>query len=126
MAIAEHSPEFVTHLTKRINVLLDTESIGALDSDLYTTNEKSGESSGKILVLRGIQRVAYLSNIEITDMFMTSIQFLLFLFSLCWFVSWRLRQLLRFWCEAKLSKKGNLKSTVDNGHPLSKVLITVY
>ena len=30
MAIAEHSPEFVTHLTKRINVLLDTESIGAL------------------------------------------------------------------------------------------------
>ena len=80
MAIAEHSPEFVTHLTKRINVLLDTESIGALDSDLYTTNEKSGESSGKILVLRGIQRVAYLSNIEITDMFMTSIQFLLFCF----------------------------------------------
>ena len=68
----------MTHLTKRINVLLDTESIGALDSDLYTTNEKSGESSGKILVLRGIQRVAYLSNIEITDMFMTSIQFLLF------------------------------------------------
>ena len=105
MAIAEHSPEFMTHLTKRINVLLDTESIGALDSDLYTTNEKSGESSGKILVLRGIQRVAYLSNIEITDMFMTSIQFLLFLFSLCWFVSWRLKQLLRFWCEAKLSKK---------------------
>ena len=60
-------------------------------------------------MLRGIQRVAYLSNIEITDMFMTSIQFLLFLFSLCWFVSWRLRQLLRFWCEAKLSKKGKFK-----------------
>lgn len=82
MAIVDHSPEFVTHLTKRINVLLDTESMGTLDPNLYTTDEKSSESSGKILVLRGIQRVAYLSRIEITDMFMTSIQFL-FVFCVC-------------------------------------------
>ena len=47
MAIAEHSPEFVTHLTKRINVLLDTESIGALDSDLYTKMKNQANRLGK-------------------------------------------------------------------------------
>ncbi|CCA38194.1 Putative calcium channel [Komagataella phaffii CBS 7435] len=48
------------------------------DSSLYTTDERSGAFNSKILVLRGIQRVAYLANIEITDLFMTGIIFLIF------------------------------------------------
>ncbi|KAL1573762.1 TRP_N domain-containing protein [Candida albicans] len=109
MAIAEHSPEFVTHLTKRINVSLDTESIGALDSDLYTTNEKSGESSGKILVLRGIQRVAYLSNIEITDMFMTSIQFLLFFVFVVLVCLMAFKAIIEILVRSKIIKEGKFK-----------------
>lgn len=46
------------------------------DSDLYTTDENSIGS--KVLVLRGIQRVAYLADIEISNIFMTSITFFLF------------------------------------------------
>ncbi len=45
------------------------------DSSLYTTDEKSSTLSSYILVLRGIQRVAYKSNIEITNLFLTSITF---------------------------------------------------
>ncbi|ANZ75841.1 BA75_02383T0 [Komagataella pastoris] len=48
------------------------------DSSLYTTDERSGAFNSKILVLRGIQRVAFLANIEITDLFMTGIIFLIF------------------------------------------------
>lgn len=50
----------------------------SMDNSLYSTNEKSSNLNSKILVLRGIQRVAYLAKIEITDLFMTSIIFLLF------------------------------------------------
>lgn len=46
------------------------------DSDLYYTNEY--DLSSKTLVLRGIQRVSYLANIEISNVFMTGI--ILFLF----------------------------------------------
>lgn len=59
---------------------LDQQDYGysdTLDSSLYTTDEKSDLSS-KILVLRGIQRVSYLANIEITSLFFTSIAFLFF------------------------------------------------
>ncbi|ODV63192.1 flavin adenine dinucleotide transporter FLC2 [Ascoidea rubescens DSM 1968] len=48
------------------------------DDDLYTTDEKSDDITSKILVLRGIQRVAYLANLEITQLFLTGIIFLLF------------------------------------------------
>ncbi|KAL6454238.1 FLC2 Flavin carrier protein 2 [Candida maltosa Xu316] len=75
-------PEVINHvLTKRASVMLDSDTFGysdALDPDLYSTNEKASDLAGKILVLRGIQRVAYLAQIEITDMFMTGIQFLFF------------------------------------------------
>ncbi|KAI5958845.1 FLC2 [Candida theae] len=70
-----------TGLSKRANILLDSDTYGTadnLDPDLYSTNEKASNLSGKILVLRGIQRVAYLAKIEITDVFMTGICFLLF------------------------------------------------
>lgn len=52
------------------------------DSSLYTTNERNSKDySAKILVLRGIQRVAYLANIEISNLFLTGIViFLFFLF----------------------------------------------
>lgn len=52
------------------------------DSDLYTTNERNSDNySTKILVLRGIQRVAYLANIELSNLFLTGIViFLFFLF----------------------------------------------
>ncbi|KAG0678386.1 hypothetical protein C6P42_000492 [Pichia californica] len=46
------------------------------DSSLYYTDEYN--LSSKTLVLRGIQRVAYLANIEISNIFMTSIIFFLF------------------------------------------------
>lgn len=70
------------HLTifKRA-IALDSDTFGYsdnLDNDSYTTNEKDDDLSSKILVLRGIQRVAYLAKIEITSLFMTAIIFLLF------------------------------------------------
>lgn len=68
---------------KRISISLDNslDDIAYsdnLDSSLYTTDEKDSNITGKILVLRGIQRVAYLAGIEITSLFMTGIIFLLF------------------------------------------------
>lgn len=49
------------------------------DSKLYTTNERNSENySAKILVLRGIQRVAYLANIELSNFFLTGTVFFLF------------------------------------------------
>lgn len=77
----ESLPEISNHLAKRASVLLDSDSFGysdSLDPNLYSTDEKASDLSGKILVLRGIQRVAYLARIEITDFFMTGIQFLFF------------------------------------------------
>ena len=52
------------------SIQLDSDSFGSsgsLDPSLYSTNEKASDLSGKILVLRGIQRVAYLAHIEITN-----------------------------------------------------------
>ncbi|KAK6462763.1 hypothetical protein DFJ63DRAFT_174642 [Scheffersomyces coipomensis] len=71
--------EPVQKLSKRA-ISLDSEDFGytdALDPTLYTTDEK-GNIGTRILVLRGIQRVAYLAGIEITNLFMTTIIFLLF------------------------------------------------
>ena len=53
------------------------------ESHLYTTNERnSSDYANKILVLRGIQRVSYLANIEISNFFLTGIVFFLaFLFA---------------------------------------------
>lgn len=48
------------------------------DSSLYSTNEKEADLSNKILVLRGIQRVAFLAGIEISNLFLTGIVFFLF------------------------------------------------
>lgn len=66
---------------KRDGITLDSDSFGLsdkLDPKLYTTNEKDDSISSKILVLRGVQRVAYLAKIEITDLFMTGIMFTIF------------------------------------------------
>lgn len=68
-------------LHKRLSVSIDSDNFGLsdnLNSTLYTTDEKDPELGGKVLILRGIQRVAYLAGIEITDLFMTSIIFLFF------------------------------------------------
>ncbi|CDK24914.1 unnamed protein product [Kuraishia capsulata CBS 1993] len=59
-----------SHLFKRDE---DVES----DTSLYTTNESDSDVGDKILVLRGIQRVAYLANIEISNLFLTGITFFL-------------------------------------------------
>lgn len=49
------------------------------DSQLYTTNERNTENySNKILVLRGIQRVAFKANIELSNFFLTGVVFFLF------------------------------------------------
>ncbi|KAI3405943.2 FLC2 [Candida oxycetoniae] len=68
-------------VVKRADIQLDSDNFGtsdSLDPDLYSTNEKASDLAGKILVLRGIQRVAYLLGIEITSLFMTGICFLFF------------------------------------------------
>lgn len=68
-------------LHKRLSVSIDSDKFGLsdnLNSTLYTTDEKDPELGGKVLILRGIQRVSYLAGIEITDLFMTSIIFLFF------------------------------------------------
>ncbi|RLV90180.1 Flavin carrier protein 2 [Spathaspora sp. JA1] len=69
------------NIVKRASISLDQGSFGLtdnLDPALYTIDEKDPNIAGKILVLRGIQRVAYLAGIEITDLFMTGIIFLFF------------------------------------------------
>lgn len=49
------------------------------DSSLYTTDEHdTDEITSKILILRGMQRVAYLAGIEISNFFLTGIVFFLF------------------------------------------------
>lgn len=48
------------------------------DTSLYTTDEYSDDLRSRILVLRGVQRVAFLAGIEISDIFMTGIIFFLF------------------------------------------------
>ncbi|KAF6008569.1 hypothetical protein HII13_003893 [Brettanomyces bruxellensis] len=64
-------------LFKRAVSVASGSTIDVLDqTSLYTTNED--DVGSKILVLRGIQRVAYLAGIEISNIFMTSIIFFLF------------------------------------------------
>ncbi|ODQ66000.1 TRP-domain-containing protein [Nadsonia fulvescens var. elongata DSM 6958] len=46
------------------------------DSSVTTTNEASKDLSSKVLILKGIQRVAFLGNIEITNVFLTGFSFL--------------------------------------------------
>lgn len=76
-----YNSQSIPSLSKRASVSLDTGNFGysdKLDNSLYTVNEKSSDLSSKILILRGMQRVAYLAGIELTNLFMTSIMFLLF------------------------------------------------
>lgn len=55
----------------------------ASDSDPVTSNEKDPGLAGKTLILRGMQRVAYLANIEITNLFLTGIVFFFILTVFC-------------------------------------------
>lgn len=72
------------------------------DTNLYYTDEFN--LSSKTLVLRGIQRVAYLANIEISNLFMTAIIFFLFIgFILIFLIS-----IFRGICEI-LIKSGSIK-----------------
>lgn len=49
------------------------------DSSLYTTNERNTTAySSKVLVLRGMERVAYDANIELSNFFLTGVVFFLF------------------------------------------------
>lgn len=49
------------------------------DSSLYTTNERTPDDySAKILVLRGIKRVAFKAGIELSNFFLTGVVFFLF------------------------------------------------
>lgn len=68
-------------LEKRFSIASEGDSFfrnDKLNSTLYTRNEKEAEEGTKVLILRGIQRVAYLAGIEITDLFITSILFFIF------------------------------------------------
>ncbi|KAG7692434.1 hypothetical protein KL949_005179 [Ogataea haglerorum] len=65
-------------LVKRISVESSDSMSDVLDdSKLYTTNE--ADVGSKTLILRGVQRVAYLSGIEISNLFMTGVIFFLFI-----------------------------------------------
>lgn len=69
--------KFTRHLVKRgVSVVGGSTNDVLSDSSLYTTDEK--QIGSKILVLRGIQRAAYLAQIEISNIFMTSMIFFLF------------------------------------------------
>lgn len=61
--------------TKR-EVSIATSDDDYSDPDIYYTDEYN--LSSKTLVLKGVQRVAYLANIEISNIFMTAIIFFLF------------------------------------------------
>ncbi|GEQ67448.1 hypothetical protein JCM33374_g1113 [Metschnikowia sp. JCM 33374] len=68
-------------LQKRLSIAVDSDTSmqsDNLDNTMYTTDEKGALSGTKVLILRGIQRIAYKARIEITDLFMTSIIFLIF------------------------------------------------
>lgn len=71
-----------------------------------TTNEHLDDYSSTTLVLRGIQRVAYLANIEITSLFLTAFVFFLILivFTLIIFVGAKL--MLELW-----AKLGTIQQT---------------
>lgn len=74
--LASNFPKAAVSLMKRSS---DGFSDDLDDSSLYTTNEHdTDEITSKILILRGIQRVAYLAGIEISNFFLTGIVFFLF------------------------------------------------
>ncbi|ODQ78623.1 hypothetical protein BABINDRAFT_162335 [Babjeviella inositovora NRRL Y-12698] len=75
MSFVSRQVRKIPQLLKRVQLAYN---IDVEDSNLYTTNEKSADLSGKILVLRGIQRVSFLAGIEITNLFMTAMAFTLF------------------------------------------------
>ena len=69
-------------LNKRAGIAAGTDlflSSDSLNSTLYTTDEREAQDSQKVLILRGIQRVAYLTGIEITSLFITSIAYFMFI-----------------------------------------------
>lgn len=70
--IVPRAVEYAGRLVARSNV-----------TDPVTSNEKDPGLGGKTLVLRGIQRVAYLANIEITNLFLTGIVFFFILTIFC-------------------------------------------
>ncbi|CAN3369899.1 flavin carrier protein 2 [Diutina catenulata] len=89
------------HLTlfKRLSISLDKNSYGYDTSNgtMYTTDEHDDDLASKILVLKGMQRVAYLAGIEITSFFMTSIMFLLFVMfciGVIWLFAWSIMEIL--------------------------------
>ncbi|QBM90625.1 ML-like domain-containing protein [Metschnikowia aff. pulcherrima] len=68
-------------LQKRLSINVDSDSSTQsdnLDNTLYTTDERTALLGTRVLILRGIQRVAYMARIEITDLFMTAMMFLIF------------------------------------------------
>lgn len=65
--------------SKRASISVASDNFGlsdTLNSTLYTTDER-GDINDRVLIVRGIQRVAYLAGIEISDLYMTAIMFLL-------------------------------------------------
>lgn len=70
-----YNPNDHVYIAKRATTAADTLE----DSSLYNTDETNTTAlTSKILVLRGIQRVAYLASIEITSLFFTGMVFTIF------------------------------------------------
>ncbi|KAG7897469.1 hypothetical protein KL935_005094 [Ogataea polymorpha] len=90
-------------LVKRLSVESSDSMSDVLDdSDLYTTDEF--DVGSKTLILRGVQRVAYLSGIEISNFFMTGVIFFLFV----GFVLLVLTSLFKGICEL-MARTGTIK-----------------
>jgi uncharacterized membrane protein len=71
------SVQKLKHLVKRAITATSASDDTTTDTEAYYTDEYN--LSSKTLVLRGIQRVAFLANIEISNLFMTGIIFFLFI-----------------------------------------------
>ncbi|VEU21190.1 DEKNAAC102069 [Brettanomyces naardenensis] len=77
ISVQKKLKQFARSLLKRAVTVESGSTTDVLeDPAMYTTDES--HVSAKILVLRGIQRVAFLARIEISNIFMTSIIFFLF------------------------------------------------
>lgn len=78
--IPRHVSMFMSHkalLAANSMGLLVKRANSTISSPAETTNETLDDYSATTLVLRGIQRVAYLANIEITSVFLTGFTFFL-------------------------------------------------
>ncbi|CCH58233.1 hypothetical protein TBLA_0A04380 [Henningerozyma blattae CBS 6284] len=83
LSISVQKREFINQMIKKVTLASSNDyTVGssiANDTHLYTTDERnSTDYASKILLLHGMERVAYKANIELSNFFLTGIVFFLF------------------------------------------------